>query len=150
MRRGGSGRLCLPDAPARPERGCGRSRGEGQSLCHSCRCLVSSPPASPGPPPPPPPLCPHAAPPDVAPLGASPEPSTRGVPRCCGPGTALSPRWEHPTALRARCLSQQRFQASCPFPPRGYFIHTFFFFFFKCFLVKLEYAMKLQSFVAEI
>lgn len=41
--------MCLPDAPARPERGCGRSRGEGQSLCHSCRWLVSSPPSSPPP-----------------------------------------------------------------------------------------------------
>lgn len=70
MRRGGSGRLCLPDAPARPERGCGRSRGEGQSLCRSCRWLVSSPRAPPG--------RPRAAPA----AGALPEPSPRSAARC--------------------------------------------------------------------
>ena len=36
-----------------------------------------------------------------------------------------------------------------PFPLLGHFILTFFFF-FKCFLVKVEYAMRRQSFVAEI
>lgn len=37
-----------------------------------------------------------------------------------------------------------------PAPSPHRVISSILFFFFKCFLVKLEYAMKLQSFVAEI
>lgn len=149
MRRGGSGRLCLPDAPARPERGCGRSRGEGQSLCHSCRCLVSSPPPPPGRPrrrrrsaPTPPRQMWHrwARP-------RSPQPEG------CRVVAALAPR-SHPggnTRRHGELAASLSNDFKHPAPsPHGVISSILFFFFFKCFLVKLEYAMKLQSFVAEI
>lgn len=87
-RGGGRGRLCLPDAPARPERGCGRSRGEGQSLCHSCRWLVSSPPVS-------------IPPPRAAPAAESGARSLPGPPRQLQPHLAAPhpPGWGTPTRI---------------------------------------------------
>lgn len=50
------------------------------------------------------------------------------------------------SGLRARCFCTVAGAALSP-PPQGYFIAPFK---KKCFLVKLEYAMRRQSFVAEI